>query len=310
MEWLEITVNTHHQDIDDVCARLDDLGVDGVVIDDEEDFKDFLENSREYWDYVDEDLLAQKKNVSRVKFYLENSQGGMAQLRNIEAAMPEREFSVRTVRDEDWENNWRQYYKPVEVGERLLIVPEWEKVENSGGRAVLRLDPGLIFGTGAHATTQMCLRALENYAAPGKKAIDLGCGSGILGIAAILLGADSSVGCDIDDKAPHIAMENAALNGVGADKFSVYAGDVLTDSHMKAKMAGKYDIVLANIVADVIIAMAPQAYEWTAEDGVFICSGIIEGREDEVKAALSGCGFKIREEHKQDNWNCYVCGRM
>jgi ribosomal protein L11 methyltransferase len=156
----------------------------------------------------------------------------------------------------------------------------------------------------------MCLRALENYAAPGKKAIDLGCGSGILGIAAILLGADSSVGCDIDDKAPHIAMENAALNGVGGDKFSVYAGDVLTDSHMKAKMAGKYDIVLANIVADVIIAMAPQAYEWTADKGVFICSGIIEGREDEVKAALLGCGFEIKEEHKQDNWNCCVCGRM
>ncbi len=309
MEWLEITVNTEHRDIEPLCAALEELGVDGVIIDDGEDFKDFLENCREYWDYVDEKLLAEKKNVSRIKFYLENSQTGLGALRRIEDAMPEREFSARNVKDEDWENNWRQYYKPMEVGRRLLIVPEWEKAENAGGRAVLRLDPGLIFGTGAHATTQMCLRALEKYAGPGKKALDLGCGSGILGIAAIILGCGSARGCDIDDKAPGVAMGNAALNGVGGDRFSVFAGDVLSDGRMRKKLEGKYDIVLANIVADVIIALAPQAYEWTSEDGKFICSGIIEGREEEVKAALTGCGFKILEEHRQDNWNCYVCGR-
>ena len=308
MQWIEITVNAAHDEIDGLTDALTDLGVEGIITEDETQIQEFLRDNKKYWDYVDEDFAASIKGVSRVKFYLEDSAEGRARLAALELALPDRELVSRTVRDEDWENNWKEYYKPIAVGKRLLIVPEWETVPESEGACVLRLDPGLIFGTGAHATTQMCLESLENYAAPGKTALDLGCGSGILAIAALLLGADSAMGCDIDEKAPKIVMENAALNGIGPDRLTVYAGDVLSDRDTGRKLQGKkFDIVLANIVADVIIALSAKAKSFMAEGGVFICSGIIDGREDEVKSALVSAGFTVKEHLNTDNWHAFVC---
>ena len=224
MEWLEITVNTSHTELESLCQRLIDLGIDGLITEDEEEISRFLEENRKYWDYVDEDFAAYIKGKSRIKFYLESSEDGRELLKKIETALPEKEFSSVAVRDEDWENNWKRYYKPIPVGERLVIVPEWLSVpEEYAGRVALKLDPGLIFGTGAHATTRMCLESLEACSGAGKRVLDLGCGSGILAIAALLLGCDSAVGVDIDEKAPPVVMANAALNSIGPDRLTAFS---------------------------------------------------------------------------------------
>ena len=306
MEWIEISVPAQSGEIDDLCQRLADLGAGGMVVEDERDFQSFLEQNHQYWDYVDEALESQFRGVSRVKFYLADDEEGRALLDTIRAALPERELTTAIVRDSDWENNWRQYYEPIDVGEKLVVVPEWlEAPEN--GRIPLRLDPGLIFGTGSHATTRMCLAALERYAAPGTRVLDLGCGSGILAIGALLLGCDAALGCDIDPKAPDVAEANAALNGIGKDRFTVYAGDVLTDAGMRRRLGEGYEIVTANIVSDVIIPLSAIAPVFLRPGGVFITSGIIEGRQDEVRAALEKNGFEITDHHCEEEWHCFEC---
>lgn len=306
MNWLEITINTSHEKLDGLTARLTALGVDGFLTEDEAETREFLENNKKYWDYVDEAFLNSMRGVCRVKFYLEDTETGESELARLSAELTEFELLRRQVRDEDWENNWREYYRPIEVGERLIIVPQWLPVPKSD-RVVLRLDPGLIFGTGAHATTQLCLAETEKYA-PGRNVLDLGCGSGILAIAALLLGAGRAVGVDIDEKAPKVVMENAGLNGIGADKLSVFAGDVLSDRELGRKLAGeKFGLVLMNIVSDVIIALCPKVPEFMADNGIFICSGIIEGREEEVAGAIKNAGLSIIEHKNKDGWHAYVC---
>lgn len=303
MDYIEVSVNGV-LDCDETCYRLSELGLSGFVIENEADLKRFLENNRQYWDYVAPELEEKYKGVSRVKFYLENSPEGMAKLDEVKKLYDD--VTTAIVRDSDWENNWKQYYKPIEVGERLIIVPEWIDCDLDG-RVPLRLDPGLLFGTGDHATTRMCLAALEKYAGAGKKALDLGCGSGILGIGALLLGCDSCVSCDIDPKAPDIVSENAALNGFGSDKISVLVGDIAGDAKLRKRLHGGYDIVLANIVSDVIIALAPFVKDFVVPNGVFITSGIIEGREDEVASALESNGLEITERHHEKEWFCFEC---
>ncbi len=308
MNWLEITVNTSHERLEELTDKLTALGVEGFITEDEADVREFLENNKKYWDYVDEAFMKSMSGVCRVKFYLEDSEAGKAELARLSAALPESELVPRKVRDEDWENNWREYYKPIQVGERLVIVPQWlDKPETE--RVALRLDPGLIFGTGAHATTQLCLAEIEKYA-PGRSVLDLGCGSGILAIAALLLGAEKAVGVDIDDKAPGVVMENAAFNGIGPDRLTVFAGDVLSDRALGRRLMGeKYGLVLMNIVADVIIALSPRVPELMAPGGTFICSGIIDGREAEVRAALTAAGLRVREHKHRDNWHAYICDK-
>ena len=175
MRWIECAVATTSKEIDLLCLRLADLGVEGMCIEDEEDFKNFLENNHQYWDYVDDELNNRFKGLSRVKFYLSDDEEGKAMLAKIREAL-DVQIDCATVDDSDWENNWREFYKPLKIGEKFLVIPEWENPELEG-RVALRLDPGLIFGTGSHATTRMCLHRLENFAAPGKKVLDLGCGS-------------------------------------------------------------------------------------------------------------------------------------
>lgn len=304
MRWIEAAVETKSDEIDEICEQLAALGAGGMVVEDEADFQAFLENNHQYWDYVDDELESKFRGVSRVKFYLSDDADGRAQLQTIRAGIG-REITPTCVQDSDWENNWRQYYQPIETGEKLVVVPEWLETPDDG-RIPLRLDPGLIFGTGSHATTRMCLAALEHYAAPGKRALDLGCGSGILGIGALLLGCDAVVGCDIDPKAPEVAEANAALNGLHADRFRVCAGDILTDAGMRASLGTGYDLVLANIVSDVIIPLSAIAPQFLAPDGVFLCSGIIEGRQDEVADALRKNGFTILEHFSEEEWHCYA----
>ena len=303
MEWIECSIECSG-DPEELCTRLSELGVEGMSVEDERDFREFLENNRAYWDYVDEDLERRFTGVSRVRFWLSADDEGRTVLYRLLVAGYKVAQSL--IADEDWENNWKQYYKPLPVGERILVVPAWEDAD-TGGRLPLRLDPGLIFGTGSHATTRMCLETLEHLAGPGKRVLDLGCGSGILAIGALLLGCESAMGCDIDPKAPDVAAENAALNGIGPDRFTVYAGDVLTDRGMRASLGSGYDIVLANIVADVIIPLAPLARDFMAPGADFVCSGVINGREAEVESALRRAGLNVVEHRCEEEWHCFRC---
>ena len=303
MEWIECAVALAGE-AEEACQRLAELGVEGMSVEDERDFREFLENNRAYWDYVDEELESRFTGVSRIRFWLSRDDAGLAVLGRVRAAGYEVETSL--IADEDWENNWKQYYKPLPIGEKLLVVPAWEDAPE-GGRLPLRLDPGLIFGTGSHATTRMCLEALERLAGPEKRVLDLGCGSGILAIGALVLGCAEALGCDIDPKAPDVAEANAALNGIGRDRFRVYAGDVLTDAGMRAALGGGFDIVLANIVADVIIPLSPLAGGFLAPGGDFVCSGVIDGREAEVEAALTKAGFTVCGHYCQEEWHCFWC---
>ena len=303
MRYIEVTVNTPGAEIDVRCQEMADMGAGGFVIENEEDFKDFLEQNHQYWDYVDDELENQFAGVSRIKCYLTDDEDGIAVLRRINAAYDD--VTTSYVEDSDWENNWREYYKPIEVGEKLVVVPEWEEAPQDG-RLPLRLDPGLIFGTGSHATTHMCLAALEEFSKPGVRVLDLGCGSGILGIGALLLGCAHVTGCDIDPKAPEVAAANAALNGFYDDKFTVCAGDILADAGLRRRLGTGYDIVLANIVADVIIPLAALAPAFLTPGGTFVCSGIIDGREDEVAAALTRAGFTVTAHDTLEEWHCFT----
>ena len=304
MRYIEVTVNTPEEEIDLRCQQMADMGAGGFVIENEADFQAFLENNHQYWDYVDQELEDKFKGLSRIKCYLTDDEEGLAVLRSIKAAYGDVETGF--VEDSDWENNWREYYKPIQVGEKLVVVPEWEEIPQDG-RLPLRLDPGLIFGTGSHATTRMCLAALEGFAGPGVRVLDLGCGSGILGIGALVLGCDSCFGVYIDPKAPEVVLSNAALNGIGPDRMKVCAGDIIADASLRAYLGGGYQLVLANIVADVIIPLSAMVRPFLAEDGVFICSGIIEHRWVETEAALKANGFQILEHKSEEEWHCFVC---
>ena len=303
-DWLEVTVETTDAQMDDLCARLTMNGAEGLVLESEADFKTFLEQNRQYWDYVDDALLERMKGVARVKFYVTDDEAGKAQMVQALEGITN---SVSTVplKEEDWAYSWQKYYQPMAVGEKVYIVPEWERGKGiPEGRTAVYLNPGLTFGTGSHASTQLCLELLEGQAQSGKKVLDLGCGSGILSIAALNLGAWSAVGVDIDPKAVDVAYENAGLNGIGRDRCTVRAGNVLSDKRLVEELAGAgpYDIVLANIVSDVIIPLSAFVRRFMREDGIFICSGIIDTRADEVRAALEKNGLHIVGRLEKDGW--------
>ena len=316
MDWLELKIDTSHAGLDAVTDMLEQQGVTGVMIDDEADFQSFLENNRQYWDYVDDDLLAQKKGVSRVTFYLERNEDAYGTVAAVRMAMsalkkdhPEYApllLTMADVADEDWENNWKQFYKPMEIGSRLLVVPEWEEAADPT-RVKLVLNPGLTFGTGSHATTRLCLTALEKHITGGQTVLDLGCGSGILSIAALRLGAESAFACDIDEKCVDVAYENAALNGIGKDRYTVRWGNVLTDAALRQEMGAGYDIVVANIVADVIMGLSPHVRPFLKPGGLFLCSGIIDDRAAEVLEKLKADGWDVFEQRSSEGWFSYLC---
>ena len=318
MQWLELTVKTVSGAIELVVDRLTVLGFDSFIIDDGADFEKFLEQNRQYWDYVDEALQQKMSGLSQIRLYLEDDQKAMEtvsylkdQLQSLRRQNPQTDFgsleiALANVRDEDWENNWKQYYQPLPIGERLLVVPEWLRPDNPEGRVEVLLDPGMIFGTGAHASTQMCMRELERRVRGGERVLDLGSGSGILSITALLLGAASAVGADIDPKAEDIARENAALNGLYADRFTALTGDVIADAGLPARLGCGYAIVLANIVADVIIPLAPHVPQFLQPGGLFICSGVLDTRAGKVSAAIEKAGLRIVSSAAQEDWRCFA----
>lgn len=301
--WLEVTLDAKREELDMLSAQLIANGAPGLVVEDEEDFQKFLEENRQCWDYVDDELLAQMRGVCRIKFYVTDDEDGQGQLAKYLTGV-NHPYATIPLQENDWAHSWQKYYRPFPVGQRLYVVPQWEReTPVPHKRTPLYLNPGLTFGTGSHASTQLCLEGVEAATQGEDLVLDLGCGSGILSIAALKLGAAKAVAVDIDPKAVGVAYENAALNGIGRDRYLVRAGDVLSDEGLRRELAAKrYHLVLANIVADVIIPLAPLAREWMRPEGLFLCSGIIDLRGDEVTAALERAGLVVVERREKNGW--------
>lgn len=315
MNWLQVKIYTNADGIEAVSNCLYSVGVSGLEIEDEKDFKDFLENNTKYWDYVDEDLLAQKKAETCVKVYISDDESGKKELseikEKIEALKAENIYGrlaieITTVNEADWENEWKQYYKPIQIGKRLVICPLWEEVSQADEKVVVKMDPGMAFGTGTHESTRLCLEACEKYVKTNQKVLDLGCGSGILSISALKLGAKSAVAIDIDELAVKITKENAGYNNI-FDELTAIEGNILEDRSLASHET--YDIIFANIVADVIIALSPIMHSQLKQGGILITSGIIDIRKDEVISALIANGFEIKEINEDRGWVCLVCCR-
>lgn len=319
MNWIQVSIQTTTEGIEPICGRLYSIGITGTEIEDAADFNDFLENETKYWDYIDESLMYKKSAPTLVKIYVTENESGHEQLLAVKEAMAALkafdtegvfgtlDISLVDMSEQDWAENWKQYYKPLKVGKHILVKPEWEILDDDEGRTVFNINPGMSFGTGTHQSTQLCIESLENYIKEGDNVLDLGCGSGILSIIALLLKAKNALAVDIDPNAAKTAMENAERNGFGEPEYITLAADVLSDTDAREKIsAQKYDIVLANIVADVIIALAPFAKSVMKTEGVFICSGIILERIDDVKNALTKADFEIMQVHEKGEWASIV----
>ena len=308
MNWLEITINTLSSAIDETAAALTAGGFAELVIEDQAEFETFLDENRAYWDYIDEQLQQQLQGLSRIKLYLEDTDAaGMARLEELVKGL-ELTMSVATLAETNWEESWKDNYPPQPIGERLVVVPYWN-AEAADGRLPVILDPGLTFGTGAHPSTQMVMEAMEQRIRPGDACLDLGSGSGILSIAALRLGAGSAVGVDIDPKAEDIARENAAYNGFGDDVFTALTGNVTADKRLMERLSrDTYRVVLVNIVADVIIGLAPVLPNFVKEETALICSGILDVRLQDVVDALELAGLAVTEVFAKEDWRC-VCAK-
>ena len=307
MAWLEITVHTTPDSIEDTAAFLTASGFEELLLEDQTQFEDFLEQNKAYWDYIDEELQAQLQGLSRIKLYLEDTQETeLAQLKAL-AESKNLPLTVTPLPETDWENSWQDNYPAVEVGEKLIVLPYWLKDTDDSGRLPVILDPGLTFGTGAHPSTQMVLEAMETLVTPGSSCLDLGSGSGILSIAALRLGAGDATGVDIDPKAEDIARENAAHNDFSAPAFCACTGDVTADKKLMTRLANaEYDLVLVNIVADVIIHLAPVLPNFVKKNTALICSGILDTRLADVTAALEKAGFTIIQTKSKEDWRCII----
>lgn len=306
MDWTEICIRVPAKDTDRAAAIANMVVPYGIYI---EDYSDLEIGAREiaHIDLIDEELLERDRTVSLIHLYISPEENPMEAVMFLQERFAAENISVEvvtdTVSEQDWANNWKKYFKPLPVGEKLLIRPTWETVEDTDGRAVLSIDPGMAFGTGGHDTTRMVLEAIESVVTPQTQVLDVGCGSGILSIASLLLGAQSAVGVDIDALAVKMAVENGAINGFEPPRYVMRQGDLVEE------IRGQFDLVVANIVADAIIMLSASIPRFLKPNGTYIVSGIIDTREAEVLQALADCGFMVRERREHGGWLCFVCGK-
>ena len=319
MAWLELSISTVSGGIGRVAEMLTAAGYEDLVLEDQAEFESFLEENRAYWDYIDEDLQEKLQGLSDIKLYLEaGDTQGLEKLKTLlthwkgrDAAgeLGSLELTVKPLPDVDWEESWKDNYPPQEVGQRLVVLPYWLAQQETDRLKVI-LDPGLTFGTGAHPSTQMVMEFMEQHVKPGSRCLDLGSGSGILSIAALRLGAKNAIGVDIDHKAENIARENAAYNGFAAPEFTALTGNVTADRSMMRRLAEEhYDIVLVNIVADVIIGLAPVLPHFMDADSLLICSGVLDTRLTDVRAALEQAGLVITDIKAKEDWRSLCAKR-
>lgn len=307
MNWTQVNIYTTTQGIEPVAFELLSLGITGYTVTDSNDFKEFLENKNGQWDYIDDDLMGLSDCETYVTAYIpENEQGSETlkmlianiarlKMRDENAEFGRLEIELDGVKEEDWANNWKQYYHTQRIGKRIVVTPSWEEYTPNGDDVQMRLDPGMAFGTGTHDTTRLCLELLEECVTPSTRILDVGTGSGILSVGGVLLGAPSALGVDIDPVAVKVANENAEINEVSG-KTEFVCGD-LTD-----KVHGKFEIVTANIVADVIIRLLSTVKNYLLKGGVLIVSGIIDTRADEVENACHEAGFVTEKRLEHGGW--------
>ena len=308
MDWLEAVVHTTTMGADIVSEVLINAGALGTSI---EDRYDVTSSKKEdgMWDMIDEEVLAKMSEDVLVKAYFKNDANvketmllvgeKLREIGRIDMGfdMGSLELEHQNVQEQDWAENWKKYYKPFRAGERLVIKPSWEPYEEKEGDLVLELDPGMAFGTGTHETTFMCMEQLEKYVTPGCKAIDVGCGSGILALAAAKLGAGDVLAIDLDELAVKVAAENTEKNGLSG-VVRVKHGDLLKNENEQA------DVIVANIIADVICFLCGPAKKHLLPGGTFICSGIIREREDDVQQALAAAGYTVCSRLAKGSWVC------
>ncbi len=310
MAWLEITIQTTPKNIGLTTNVLTAAGFSDLVIEDQQEFETFLEDNRDYWDYIDEDFQQRLQNLSRIKLYLEDTDhAGMNRLEQL-LQKQNLTMTVTALPDVDYEESWKDNYPPQPIGNRLIVLPYWQAEADCPGREKIILDPGLTFGTGAHPSTQMVMQAMEDLVHPGSHCLDLGSGSGILSIAALRLGAATATGVDIDPKAEDIARENALYNGFQSPEFTALTGNVTADEDLMESLSQKhYDVVLVNIVADVIIHLAPVLPRFLTSGSTLICSGILDTRLEDVRQALLSAGLTVTGIREKEDWRCVTAER-
>lgn len=316
MEWIEVFVATSQMGLEPVEGVLYQCGLNGLMIHDEADFAEFLENPNREWDYVADELVEEKQEqTTGITFFLRDNLYGREQLSQIKSALQSvketekeldlgsLEVTMKNVAEEDWANNWKKYFKPFPVGDKIMIKPSWEELPAQTDKIILKIDPGHIFGTGTHETTQLCMELIEKYVKKDDMVLDIGCGSGILSIASLLLDAKEADAVDIDPNAIQIAYENSDRNDIDRSRYHVKAGNILEDKELQASYSGKkYDLVAANIVADVIIALTKQVTDYIKDGGIFLCSGIITERKEDVLEALKAANFAVLDIKEKTSW--------
>ena len=302
MNWTEIKVSIPNAFTENAAAIANMTVPYGIYI---EDYSDLEENAWEiaHIDLIDEDLINKDRKNSVIHIYISESDNAAEALEFLKERLTAEKIPFEAgsvgVDDSDWNENWKKYFHPIEIGEKLAVVPSWENYENKQNRTVLNIDPGAAFGTGTHATTSLCLELLQGFVCEDSRMLDIGCGSGILALSSVLLGAECAFGVDIDAQSVKTARENAQINKID-DKVSFEVGD-LTEV-----VSGKYDIICANIVADVVIRLLPDAKEFMTDNGRLIISGIIDLRKDDILKAVGENGFKVIDEKYKDNWCAFV----
>ncbi|MBR5022251.1 MAG: 50S ribosomal protein L11 methyltransferase [Oscillospiraceae bacterium] len=315
MAYLELTIDTLPGKAEKTASALTAGGFSDLIIEDQGEFEAFLEENRACWDYIDEELQEKLQGLSCIKLYLEDTdKAGLSRLEALleklrGGELGELKLTAKALAEENWEESWKDNYPPQPIGEKLIVLPYW-RADETDGRLPVILDPGLTFGTGAHPSTQMVVETMEAVVKPGAACLDLGSGSGILSITALRLGAKSAIGVDIDPKAEDIARENAAYNGFSAPAFTALTGNVVADKALMDKLsAGKYDVVLVNIVADVIIGLAPVLPRFLGENTTLICSGILDTRLSDVVTALEQAGIAVTATKAKEEWRCVSAKR-
>lgn len=325
MEWIKIKIATEKKGLDIAVDIFGEAGISSVEIEDNEEFLEILEQTKHQWNYIDESLYDEKIKACGVSAYIANNAGAKSTLEFIEnkinavkladnekneKVFGSLEMFISIVNEEDWAENWKKYFKPIPVGENILICPVWEKIpEEYKSRVVFKVDPGMTFGTGLHETTRLCVAALERYIKSGDTVLDLGCGSGILSIIALILGAKEAFAADIDENCVHIAANNAETNNISPGKYTVYAGNLLTDIKLRDNInSRKYDIILMNIVPDIIIPLLPFVKTLLSNNGRAILSGIITKYLPDIENTVmsDSVGLKIIETTSENDWQCVI----
>lgn len=317
MNWIQVSIFTTSDGIEPISAKLLDLGISGVEIEDEADFKNFLEQNRDCWDYVDDELIAKKEGETCIKAYIQEDEPELlsairASILDLATFDKDKKFgrlhiSLSNLKEEDWSNNWKKYFHTLEIGNSLIVKPYWEDVADTD-KKVFEINPGLSFGTGSHHTTKLCLLDIQQVIKDGDDVLDLGCGSGILSIVSLMYGAKSALAVDIDPNSMDTAYDNLKRNGFDKSQYEVLIGNILTDTDLQDRiLEKKYDVILANIVADVIIASLPFVKKALKDGGTFITSGIIEDRIEDVEEALSDNGFTVLSKNRSADWAEFKC---